>query len=47
LKQSLVRTMQRRPELVDAWAGGGLSKDEAKILGEAKAACANPDAESR
>ncbi len=47
LKQSLVRTMQRRPELVDAWVGGGLSKDETRILGEAKAACANPDAESR
>ena len=36
LKQSLVRTMQRRPELAEAWAARALSKDEAKILGEAE-----------
>jgi tRNA (guanine37-N1)-methyltransferase len=36
LKQSLVRTMQRRPELARAWAAGALSKDEARILGEAE-----------
>ena len=37
LKQSLVRTMQRRPELVNQWASGVLSKDEVKVLAEAKA----------
>ena len=37
LKQSLVRTMQRRPELVEQWAAGVLSKDEAKVLREVKA----------
>ena len=36
LRQSLVRTMQRRPELVEAWAARALSKDEAKILCEAE-----------
>ena len=37
LKQSLVRTMQRRPDLVTAWAARALSKDEAKILEQARA----------
>ena len=36
LKQSLVRTTQRRPELVNQWAAGGLSKDEAKVLAEVR-----------
>lgn len=36
LKQSLVRTMQRRPELATAWAARALSKDEAKILEQAR-----------
>ena len=37
LKQSLMRTMRRRPELVEQWAAGVLSKDEAKVLREVKA----------
>lgn len=36
LKQSLVRTMQRRPELVKAWRAQASGKDEAKLLGEAE-----------
>lgn len=38
LKQSLVRTMQRRPELVQAWAARALSRDEVKVLEQARAA---------
>ena len=37
LKQSLVRTMQRRPELVQAWAARALSRDEVKVLEQARA----------
>jgi tRNA (guanine37-N1)-methyltransferase len=37
LKQSLVRTMQRRPELVKQWAARVLSKDEVKVLADARA----------
>ncbi len=37
LKQALVRTMQRRPELAQAWAARALSRDEAKVLEQARA----------
>jgi tRNA (guanine37-N1)-methyltransferase len=36
LKQALKRTMARRPDLIEAWRGRAIGKDEAKLLAEAE-----------
>lgn len=36
LKEALKRTMARRPDLIEAWRGRAIGKDEAKLLAEAE-----------